>query len=209
MLGALDALDQTWQPIEILPDLRASWVTLSASYVAADGSTPLTAVLELRTADGGRRADLFDSGRLRPVVLLDGAAQPAPALVRRAPGVWFFTVQPPAGLGGRAMTLGATFDGEPIVTPKTIPIAADIWRSEYATTAKGGCAIGRSLGAPGGEGSRGGVALLIVSCAQILRRGSDLAKPEERGLRLTRRAVPRSRDTVSAWGPAAIGSARC
>ena len=39
------------------------------------------------------------------------------------------------------MTLGATFDGEPIVASKTIPIAADIWRGEYATTAEGGCEI--------------------------------------------------------------------
>jgi subtilisin family serine protease len=172
VLGALDALDQTTNPALILPVAASSWITLSADYIAADGSTPLTAILELRTADGTHRADLFDPSRLRPVLLLDGAAQPLPPLVREAPGLWVFTVKPTAGLGGSAMTFGATFDGEPIVTSKTIPIAADVWRSEYATTAKGGCAIA-ARGAEGSPDSSGTVAsvlaLLTVSCAQVRR----------------------------------------
>ena len=142
VVGALDALDQSWNPAEVLPDPGSSWITLSASYLAADGSTPVTAVVELRTAASpARRADLFDVTRLRPVVEIDGVPQPLPTLYRRAPGVWFFTVAPNAGRGGSAITLGATFDGEPIVLPKTIPIATDVWSGEYATTAKGGCAL--------------------------------------------------------------------
>jgi hypothetical protein len=142
VLGALDALTQTWSPATMLPDRAASWLTVSSTYAAADGSTPLTVILELRTVGGEHRADMFDPVRLEPVVKLNGVDQAPPTLVRRAPGVWFFTVQPPPGLGGSSLTLGATFDGKPIVESKTVPIAADIWRAEYPSVAKGGgCGI--------------------------------------------------------------------
>ncbi len=141
--GALDALDQTMTPAELLPGRAQSWLTLSADYVAADGSTPLTAILELRTADGQRRADLFDSGRLVPVVAIDGHPVSLPPPVsRRAPGVYFFAWQPPRGLGGSRVTFGATFDGEPIVTEKTIRVATDRWMAAYPSAGGGsGCAV--------------------------------------------------------------------
>jgi subtilisin family serine protease len=173
VVGALDALDQRWDPSALLPDPGSSWITLSASYLAADGSTPLTAILELRTAGGTHRADLFDVTRLVPVVLIDGAPQPLPTLVRHAPGLWSFTVQPAAGLGGSMIELGASFDGEPIVVPKIVPIAVDVWSAEYATTASGGCRIG----ARRAEGSASQansdlwlVALACGSCALRARR---------------------------------------
>lgn len=176
VLGALDALEQTRDPSEILPDPGSSWITLGASYLAADGSTPLTAVLELRTAESGRRADLFDPERLRPVVTIDGAAQPLPTLVRRGPGVWAFTVQPAPGLGGRMITLGATFDGEPIVVPKMIPIASDVWSSELPTTASGGCAISRTAIASRGAAQDGvsffGLSLFVAACGRRARKRS-------------------------------------
>src|SRR5262249_37615128 len=50
-MGSLDALDQMKTPALYLPEAARSWLTLSADYVAADGSTPLTAIVELRTAD--------------------------------------------------------------------------------------------------------------------------------------------------------------
>ena len=190
VLGALDALEQASDPALILPDPGSSWITLSASYLAADGSTPLTAIVELRTAQSGRRADLFDPERLRPVVSVEGVANPLAApvtLVRRAPGVWSFGVTPVAGLGGRAITLGATFDGEPVVVPKVIPIASDVWSSEYATTANGGatgCAIARSpspLNDDGGNVACLALSLFVVAC--VRRR----ARPRDR--RLTRPAV--------------------
>jgi subtilisin family serine protease len=167
VLGALDALEQTWNPAETLPDAGSSWITLSADYLAADGSTPLTAILELRTAQSAHRADLFDVTRLQPVVEIDGVAQPLPTLVRRAPGVWLFTVEPSAGLGGSAIKLGATFDGEPIVVPKTIPIAIDIWSGEYATTATGGCAIAPRSSGPS---QSPGLWPFVVACALLARR---------------------------------------
>ena len=191
VLGSLDALEQTWNPAEILPGPGASWITLSASYFAADGSTPLTAVVELRTARLGRRADLFDPRRLQPVVRIDDALQPPPTLVRRAPGVWTFTVPPASGRGGSTMTLGATFDGEPIVVPKSIPIATDVWSGEYATTATGGCVVGgarpgalrRTVGPadPGGSapdraGALTALSLFVVACARRVHRRHRLAR---------------------------------
>ncbi len=183
VVGTLDALDQTWDPSEVLPDPGSSWLTLSAGYLAADGSTPLTAILELRTLGGAHRADLFDRTRLRPVVSIDGEAQSLPTLVRRAPGVWTFTIASGAGLGGSSITLGATFDGEAVVVPKTVPIATDVWSSEYAATASGGCAIGaprpglllnriRVASDRDAGSSRGAAALwlLVVACARRAHR---------------------------------------
>lgn len=145
--GSLDALDQMKTPALALPSLRTSWVTLSADYASADASAAVTAILELRTADGEHRADLFDSSRLAPFVAIDGnVASPtdAPTIVRRAPGVFVYAYTPPAGLGGSKLTLGATFDGQPIVAPRTLKISPDIWTATYPTTAKGGgCSIAR------------------------------------------------------------------
>jgi subtilisin family serine protease len=136
-MGSLDALDQMRNPALQLPALPRSWITLSSDYVAADGSTPLTAIVELRTADGAHRADFFDAGRLAPVLLVDGRPIAAPAMVRRGPGVWFFVWEPPPGLGGSRATFGATFDGSPIVTPRTVPIAPDRWTALYPSHASG------------------------------------------------------------------------
>jgi len=176
VIGTLDALDQTWHPEEILPAPGASWITLSSSYLAADGSTPLTAIIELRTAPSAsnptRRADLFDVTRLRPVVSIDDEPQPPPTLVRRAPGVWSFTVQPAAGLGGNTITLGATFDGVPIVVPKRIPVATDIWSASYATTATGGCSVEGARRASAGRAVEWQAVLWlsVVACVRRTRR---------------------------------------
>ena len=97
---------------------------------------------------------------------------PAPARARASrAGVWSFVVQPPAGLGGSSITLGATFDGEPIVVPKRVLIATDVWSAEYATTASGGCAIGsRSSSASDLSTTRTALWLFVVACASSLRR---------------------------------------
>jgi subtilisin family serine protease len=141
--GSLDALEQMKDPLLALPNKAASWITLSADELTADGSTPLTAIVELRTVDGEHRANLFNASRLAPVVQLDGSnLSELPLMERRAPGVWLFTVTPPPGLGGHTLTLGATFDGEPIVTPKSVAIATDVWTANYPSTAGGGCGVG-------------------------------------------------------------------
>jgi subtilisin family serine protease len=174
--GTLDALAASEGAEAFLPDPAASWITLSSSYCPADGSTPITAILELRSTGGEHRADLFDASRLRPVVTIDDAPQPTPILVRHAPGVWSFTVQPASGSGGSTLTLGATFDGAPVVVPKRVPIATDIWAAEYATTVNGGCAIARAQVAS--EGANASVALAVAALSLTLRRRRGRACPQ-------------------------------
>ena len=145
-------------PVLHLPALEQSWVTLSADYVAADGSTPMTAIVELRTVDGSHRGDFFDASRLKPVLLVEGKpVEPAPQMIRRGPGVWFFVWNPPPGLGGLRATFGATFDSAPIVSPRTVPIATDHWSAVYASRAHGSsCSAGANA-----AGSLGGTASLV------------------------------------------------
>lgn len=170
-LGALDALDQMKSPALHLPALEQSWVSLSSDYVPADGSTPMTAIIELRTADGAHRGDLFDASRLEPVLLVDGErVEPPPPLVRRGPGVWFFVWEPPPGLGGSSATFGATFDGAPIVTPRTLPIAPDRWTARYPSYAKG-ASCGAASAAPAGAAA-GGFFLAAMGIALARRRRS-------------------------------------
>jgi subtilisin family serine protease len=170
VIGALDALNQMKVPALHLPSLDQSWIALSSDWVAADASTPLTAVVELRTADGAHRGDLFDANRLQARVLIDGEeVSPPPTMVRRAPGVWFYSFTPRKGLGGSKATFGATFDGAPIVAPKTLPVAPDRWTALYPSHAMGsGCDVGRSNSGPASTGIFGVFALFGL--ALILRR---------------------------------------
>jgi hypothetical protein len=140
--GSIDALDQAQDPMLALPALATSWMTLSADELTANGSTPLTAILELRTADGQHRADFFSASRLSAVVEINHTtlSNPSP-LLRRAPGVWVFQVTPPPGLGGNTITLGATFDGAPIVAYQTVAIATDVWTANYPSKSIGSCAL--------------------------------------------------------------------
>lgn len=140
VLGSLDALDQMQNPTLHMPSPDKSWVTLSADYAAADGSTPFTVIVELRTELGNHRADMFDPARLQPIALIDGVPLDVPpTLVRHAPGVWFFDVAVPVGLGGSSLSVGAAFDGQDIVARKTVPVGADIWTADYPSHARGGC----------------------------------------------------------------------
>ena len=170
-VGALDALDQMKNPSLQLPRAEQSWITLSSDYVPADGSTPVTAIVELRTADGKHRADFFDKGRLVPVLLVDGAPfDGVPEIIRRGPGVWFFAWRPPSGLGGSRATFGASFDGASIVASRTIPIAADSWNAEYSSHAGGSqCGVtGRAAGRGGSSGANWGAAAASLAGALAL-----------------------------------------
>jgi MYXO-CTERM domain-containing protein len=148
--GALAALNEMKNPAEALPSPAHSWLSLSADYVTADGSTPMTVLLELRNADGQKRASLFDLSRLQPIAsILGRPLAPQPKIVRgAAPGLFSFQVSVPRGLGGQAITLGATFDGANVVDPVTVPIATDAWTASYLAEAKGAC--NASGGDPGG-----------------------------------------------------------
>ena len=168
--GSLAALAEMKNPTLVLPSASASWASLSADYATADGSTPLTVILELRT-EAGKRASLFDASRLQPVVTMLGRPVVTPEIVRSvAPGLFSYQVVLPRGLGGRSLTVGATFDGANIVPPVTIPIATDTWTASYLGEAKGACNAGG-----GDPGVLAGVAASAVLLGLRSRRRRRLS----------------------------------
>ncbi len=139
-MGALEAYDEmTSAPAsETLPNADQSWISLSEDFALSDGSTPLTVTLELRSTPD-LRASMFDISRLQAVALLGN--QPLPATIVRGvvPGLFTFVVTTPPGHANETLTLGATFDGNPIVQYATIPVALDSWTAGYPPYAQGGC----------------------------------------------------------------------
>jgi subtilisin family serine protease len=183
VLGALDALEQLNDETQYLPgscDANGdcpSWLTLSADHAPADASTQVVAIVELRTADAKGRADLFDPSRLAPVILVGTATlTPLPPMIRKAPGLWFFTVPLPPGLGGSSLTVGATFDGVDIVPRRTIPIATDVWTGSYPTTAGGSCGLSPSRPAGGSA-----VALALALALALARRRREEGQGQGQG----------------------------
>jgi MYXO-CTERM domain-containing protein len=131
----------------------------------------VTAIVELRTGDGKHRADFFDKKRIAPVLLVDGEPfETPPDIVRRGPGVWFFTWKPPAGLGGSRATFGATFDGELIVSSHTVPIAADQWNAEYPSHATGSACGVHGVGHATSSGTATAAAAMLALAFGIRRR---------------------------------------
>lgn len=170
-MGSLDALDQMRTPTAFLPARATSWITLSSDYVPADGSSAMTAIVELRTADGQHRGDLFDASRLRPVVRVDGVEiATEPVITRRSPGVWYFAYTPPAGLGGSLATFGATFDGAAIVATKSLPIGPDRWTAKYPSAAAGSSCAFEAPTRGGGAGGSLGLAGLAAVVVLVRRR---------------------------------------
>lgn len=169
VLGSLVALDRMKNPQNTLPSYPHSWVTLSESFVPADGSTPLTVIAELRTA-AGDVADLVDPARLNPVVLFDGQRLESPQLTRRGPGVWVYTVAPPAGYGGTYATFGLELDGVPVVPPKSVPVATDPWNASYPSHATGGACSMQPMPAHGALPAWLGLAALAGGLVIVRRR---------------------------------------
>jgi subtilisin family serine protease len=147
VLGAVEAADRIRNPATALPVLSASWLTPGADFYLADGSTPMQAIVELRSARTGTApppvADGFSDDRLSAYALVDGQPQAGAvqSLVRRGPGVWVATIALPGGYGGHVLTVGATFDGADIVAPARLPIAVDAWSAGYPASATGGCTV--------------------------------------------------------------------
>ncbi|MDP9033380.1 MAG: S8 family serine peptidase [Myxococcota bacterium] len=145
VVGSLTAAERLHQTQSAIPARSESWLTPGADDYLADGSTPLQAIVELRTArEGGlppALADGFGDGRLTAYALVDGVAYPSAvqSLVRRGPGIWVVTVALPPGFGGRTLTVGATFDGVDVVDRKTVPIATDRWSAVFPARLRGGC----------------------------------------------------------------------
>jgi hypothetical protein len=172
ILGSLAVMNLMKDPVLMLPSPSKSWLTLSTDYVLADGSTPTVAILELRTAEGAY-ADLFQAARLQPVVTVDGTPlDPLPTLTKRGPGVWFYSVQPPPGLGGQSITFGATFDGEDIVRRRSVPIATDPWTASYPSPAGGSCGVGPAHveGGPSSPWGRWAACFGVTAAFALARR---------------------------------------
>jgi subtilisin family serine protease len=170
ILGAIEAADRIRDPIAALPVRAQSWLTPSAEFYRADGSTPFQTILELRAAPTPGAlpapADGFASDRLQAYALVDGQPYPGgvQSLARRGPGVWVPTVVLPAGLGGSTLTLGVTFDGQPIANDVSVPIAVDAWDAEYPASIAGGCSIAR-----GADGPSSGYAAPCLAVVALLR----------------------------------------
>jgi hypothetical protein len=158
--GALQAAERLRSPAAVDPVRAESWLAMGTDTYLADGTTPLQAILELRAPAGvsgapDLPADGFGDGRLVAYALVDGHAfgqwacvqentsVTGPGCQRRGPGVWVISVQPPAGLGGSGLTLGATFDGVDIVDRRSVPIATDAWMGNYTPAVAGGCSVTR------------------------------------------------------------------
>lgn len=169
-LGSLDALERLKDPKLYLPEASQSWIALSSSYVPADGARPMTAILELRTEDGANRADLFDVQRLAPDVRIDGVSRPAGAITRKAPGLYTYSFRvDEEGLGTKNAVFGATFDGRPIVAPRSIPVATDPWNAGYPSRLGGGCAASAG-GLPNRDLAAHGAWLVALGVAVFARK---------------------------------------
>jgi subtilisin family serine protease len=206
VLGALEAVDRIRDPIAALPVRAQSWLTPSAEFYRADGSTPFQTILELRAAPtpGARPApaDGFASDRLAAYVLVDGQPYPGgvQSLARRGPGVWVPTVVLPAGFGGSTLTLGATFDGQAIANDVSVPIAVDAWNAEYPASIAGGCSLARRQGEPRASLAApwlAAVAFLMASFGRRPRRGASSRLPR----------AP-ARDSATRTGPRTLRTAR-
>ena len=159
-LGAEEYLADGSTPLEGVLELRASPAAAAPPRLDDASSPDAVAAVPLlddaSSPDAATPADLsappadgFAQGRLAAYALVDGQPfEGAAQLARRGPGVWIVTVQLPAGLGPSLLTVGATFDGAPIVEEKTVPIATDVWTAEYPVSVRGGCAIPRGARQP-------------------------------------------------------------
>ncbi len=139
--AAFDVMSRT-EPA--LPSRLLSWMVANASYIAADGQTPLIAWLIVRD-ENDHRADGFESSRLVASLSLDGQVS-HPNLVRMGPGLYRLETSVVAGHGGKSATLSVTFDSADVVEPKVLPVAVDYWSATQTVGARGGCS---TTGAPG------------------------------------------------------------
>jgi hypothetical protein len=177
VLGALALASPQASTSPALPTRADSWLTLGAEFCVADGSTPLQAVIELRSAATSSNASAppvaaggFDESRFAVYARVDGSGG-APAAVsvsisRSSPGVRIASILIPPGLGGSQLTVGATFDGVDVVQSKTLPIATDHWNADYVPVIAGGCTVSSAQPKPTNE-TRSGL-MLLVACTAFL-----------------------------------------
>ncbi len=143
------------------PVLATSWVSLSAETARAGRSIPVTALFELRTAEG-LPADLVAGDALSADVFVDGERIDAGRPFRKGPGIWQLVLTLPEASGGKNLRVSASMNGAPIVPPKEIPIATDSWTGLYPSSVHGGCAASPAPSAPF-SGSAAGLVLFALT----------------------------------------------
>ena len=123
-------------------------------------------ILQLRgePSGGGEPppADGFDASELTVQALVDGTevVGAVTSLARRGPGVWVAEITLPSGLGGSELVVEATFDGQPLVSSPSVPVATDVWNADYPPTVQGGCVASGARAS--GWGGTFAVALAVV-----------------------------------------------
>ena len=162
VIGSFAALADRGKPVNLVPDVTKSWVSLSAGYVRPDPSWPVTVTAELRASDA-QPADGFDPRRLALVVENARARVP---LHRIGPGVWEAVIAGLDGTGGEHAHVVVTWDGMPI-GDRSLPISADWWTKNGAADAKGGCSI--SPPASDAPATSAATSLVLVALSLFIR----------------------------------------
>ena len=158
LMGSLEALAAG--ALERVPGSE-SVLVLASSFAHPEPTWPLRGLIELRD-DEGRIADGFDPERLS--FDADFAVM-AEDLRRVAPGLMAFSLQVPAGSGGKTLRLRVTFDGETLLA-RDVPVAVDHTLSQQTPTARGGCALAT---APRGAAPRA-LSAAVFATALLRRR---------------------------------------
>ena len=159
--GALQALASE-SPSDMAPDLGKSWYTLSSAYAEPDAAFPVWGTIELRRADGSLASGL-DGTRLAVSVKNGAVARP---LVKVRHGLFRFAVTGAAGHVGEVMTVEVLYDGASLGA-RTLPIGTDVWTTDGAIDAVGGCAVS---GAPSPARWPSGLAVAGALAAALSRR---------------------------------------
>jgi subtilisin family serine protease len=134
VVGALNALQERGQPRGLVPDPAQSWLHVSTAMARPDGKTPVVGTLQLRALDGGI-ADGFDSSLLKLAI---SNANVKSNFVRKAPGLYEFSLVALPGAGGKTMKMEVRYNNQ-LLGARQLPIATDIWNAQEPASARGGC----------------------------------------------------------------------
>ena len=186
VLGAVAAVDRLRDPAGPARARSESWLTLggrrcTSPTVRRRSRRCSSCALARTRTPGTPPADGFAQSRLAAYALVDGRPFAGAAQLAAArPGGVARHRAAPAGLGVSQLTVGATFDGAPIVEAKTVPIATDVWTAEYPARIGGGCAVAFSTigrratragqGGPADRREGAGGILALAALALVRRR---------------------------------------
>jgi hypothetical protein len=169
--GARLAYEIGGQPIDSLPDSKASWLVMGSPYIRIASDWPVWGTLETRT-ETGTIADGFDQSQLK--LNVDHAAVVSP-LTRIAPGLWRFSISSVAGTGFSTAHVSVTYQGKVLGQQHALPIGADYFAAWGGTQARGGCAM-----APCDERTNldGIFAAIMLGAAWLNRRNRSIDRKQ-------------------------------